>query len=605
MEAVKATSAASPPERPRPAVRGWMVYRWAISYLGSYKWQVALLLVCGLAASAIELSIPKFIQLFIDRVLPERDIPQFLQMLMLLLACIVVLLAVKAARTLLQRLVQEQAVRDLQFGMLRQLRRLGFSYYEKHPSGETLSLFHTEVEALQQIYKRYFPGLIQGGATLAIAVGFALHMHWQLTLMIVPFFLSYYLLGPYFERQAALIGREAQQLRSASNKKLYDSFSALLELRVFGAQDWDTRRLIGKFAEFHQVLLRQYLNAYLRGTVRRVTTYFGALFLFAYGAHLVRSGELSVGEFVAFASYYFVVMRDLTGLITLTTEQRLLLHQAEKLHHFMHTAPDVAEPEQPAALPAVRGDIQFRHVSFGYPSYPNVIRDFNLHIRPGEKVALVGTSGNGKSTLLKLLGRFYDPLQGDISLDGVSLRNLAFSQLRGAMGIVFQETYLYGTTIRENIRFGMPDADDDEVVAAARAAYAHDFIMQLPEGYDTMVGERGMKLSGGQKQRIAIARMFVKNPTVILLDEATSALDHVSELEVQSALDALLTGRTTIAVAHRLSTVRNYDRIVVVDGGQNAEEGTYAALMERRGLFYKLAQGEATAAHGADAEYGR
>jgi ATP-binding cassette, subfamily B, bacterial len=205
---------------------------------------------------------------------------------------------------------------------------------------------------------------------------------------------------------------------------------------------------------------------------------------------------------------------------------------------------------------------------------------------------LVGTSGNGKSTLLKLVGRFYDPQEGEITLDGISLRELSLKQIRESMGFVFQETYLFGTTIQENIRFGHPSATDEEVIAAAKAAYAHDFIQQFPQGYETFVGERGVKLSGGQQQRISIARMFIKNPRIVLLDEATSALDNVSEWEIQRALHKLFEGRTTITIAHRLSTVKDFDRIVVVDNGGIAEVGTYDELIEQRGALYRLVEGE-------------
>jgi ATP-binding cassette subfamily B protein/subfamily B ATP-binding cassette protein MsbA len=220
-----------------------------------------------------------------------------------------------------------------------------------------------------------------------------------------------------------------------------------------------------------------------------------------------------------------------------------------------------------------------------------VIQRFTLDIQPGEKIALVGSSGNGKSTILKLAARFYDPLEGEIRLDGVLLKMLALDQLRDAMGYVFQETYLFGTTVRENILFGQPDATDEQIIEAAKAAFAHDFILELPEGYETLVGERGVKLSGGQKQRISIARLFLKNPAIVLLDEATSALDNQSEREVQRALDQLLKGRTTITVAHRLSTIRKVDRIVVMDQGSISEVGSYDELMTKQGLFYQLSEG--------------
>jgi ATP-binding cassette subfamily B protein len=256
----------------------------------------------------------------------------------------------------------------------------------------------------------------------------------------------------------------------------------------------------------------------------------------------------------------------MTVVITNLTEQRLLMFQGEILYQFMHQLPDVQEVSQPVKA-QIQGRIEFNEVHFGYPSRADVIRGFTLDIQPGEKIALVGTSGNGKSTILKLAARFYDPLSGEIRLDGVPLKQLALGQIHDAMGYVFQETYLFGSTVRENIRFGQPEASDEQLYAAAEAAYAHEFILQLPEGYETIVGERGVKLSGGQKQRISLARLFLKNPAIVLLDEATSALDNQSERKVQLALDQMLKNRTTITVAHRLSTIRKADRIIVMDQG--------------------------------------
>src|SRR5690606_15208483 len=234
----------------------------------------------------------------------------------------------------------------------------------------------------------------------------------------------------------------------------------------------------------------------------------------------------------------------------------------------------------------------FDNVSFGYQDRPGVIRHFSLDIQPGEKVAFVGFSGGGKTTLMKLIGRFYDPDEGEIRLDGVPIRDLPLADLRNAIGYVFQETYLFGSSVKENIRFGKPNATDEEIIEAAKAAFAHDFIMALPDGYDTIVGERGIKLSGGQRQRIAIARMIIKQPAVVLLDEATSALDNVSEREVQRALDNVLAGRTVSAIDHRLSTVKHFDRIVFIKDGRIAEIGSYDELIARRGLLYELEQGE-------------
>ncbi len=296
-------------------------------------------------------------------------------------------------------------------------------------------------------------------------------------------------------------------------------------------------------------------------------------------------------------------MFKLSSLIGNLAQQGMMLEQAHPIRRLMLLKPLVEEPEHPIPTGAINGRITFKEVGFRYPNRPPVIRDFTLDIRPGERLALVGTSGNGKSTLLKLVDRFYDPQEGTIELDGVPITRLSFQDLRSSTGYVLQESYLFGFSVRENIRFGRPEASDEEIEQAAKAAMAHEFILQLPQGYDTLVGDRGMKLSGGQKQRIAIARMLISDPKIVLLDEATSALDNVSEAEVKTALDRLFEGRTMIAVAHRLSTIKDFDRIVVMDEGTIAEIGTYEQLIAREGIFYNLAQGQdQTAAITVDSE---
>jgi ATP-binding cassette subfamily B protein/subfamily B ATP-binding cassette protein MsbA len=329
--------------------------------------------------------------------------------------------------------------------------------------------------------------------------------------------------------------------------------------------------------------------------LRNLSISLGAIVLFVYGSYLARTGSLTVGEFVAFLFYYFMTIGMFSFIIMSVAAQKAILYQADNIRQFMLEVPQVSETANPIALPEIKGEIRFRHVSFGYPARPDVLRGLGLHIRPGERVVLAGASGSGKSTILKLIGRFCDPADGEITLDGIPLHQLSLTQLREAIGFVFQETYLFHTTIRENIRFGRLDATDEEIEQAAAAAHAHDFIMQLPDGYDTVVGDRGSKLSGGQKQRIAIARMMIKNPNILLLDEAASALDHVSENEVEQALESLFQGRTIVAVAHRLSTIRRYDRIIVIADGKAAESGTYDELMARKGHFYQLAAGEGSA----------
>lgn len=567
------------------------IYRWILSYLKPYWKQMMLFIGCGLVITSVELSITKYVQYFVDNIVPNKMISTFIWSLVFLGLLVVLMLFAQAWSNILSRKIVEFASKDLMMGMFRQLRKLGFAFFEQQPVGETLGLFHTELAAAQRIYRKYTPDLIRYSISLVIMLAFVISLSWRLSLWILPFFLLYYLFGPYFEKKASIWSKAANKERQLANKQTYDTIAALHEVRAFGASKWSVNRLIGQYFILHTTQLKRNFYAYSRGTVRRITIGLGAVAIFANGIWLVKHNLLTVGEFVAYSILYFQVISVLTVVVTLTTEQRLILQQLETVYRYIHKQPSVQETEQPHNHSQLKGEFEFIDVSFGYPGKSNVIQHFSLKNRPGEKVAFVGASGGGKSTLLKLICRFYDPNQGEIVLDGIPLQKYSFEQLRSGIGYVFQETYLFGGTVRENILFGNPDASEDEIITAARAAYAHDFILQLPKGYDTVVGERGIMLSGGQKQRIAIARMFIKNPAIVLLDESTSALDNISESEVQKALDSLLAGRTTIAIAHRLSTIRDFDRIVVIHEGCNAEQGSYEELLSKRQLFYRLVQG--------------
>jgi len=573
-----------------PSKNGWhycKVYVWLLAYLKPYGWHMALFIVCGLMISLSQMSVFRVIQHIIDEVVMAGNTGEFKFIVLGLTLILAIMFGAMAANNLLSRLIREKASRDLQFDCIRQLRRLSFSYYESHAVGETLSLLNSDVQAVQGIYQRHFPNLINNGLLLLVALGFVLHMNAPLTLATLPCFFLYYMVGPYLTKKTSYWGKVARDRRTDWNRKIYESISGITEMRAYRSESWDLMRFGQKHDSYNESQRKQFIFRGLRALARQLSSFAGMLVMFVFGAYLNRIGSLSVGEFVAFTMYYQMLNRQSTQLVSIFMDQSLLLHQGEKLKQFMELHPEVKEAERPSALPRISGNLRFDGVRFGYGAR-DVLRDFSLEIRAGERVALVGTSGNGKSTILKLIARFYDPAEGEIQLDGVPLKDLPLSQLRDAIGIVFQETYLFGATVRDNIRFGNPEATDEQIVEAAKAACAHEFIMALPSGYDTQVGERGVKLSGGQRQRIAIARMFIKDPRIVLLDEATSALDNVSERDVLKALERLMQGRTTVTVAHRLSTVRNYDRIVVVRDGRVAEEGAYRELMERGGWLYEL-----------------
>ncbi len=572
----------------------WTVYLWCLSYLKPHL-RLLLLLLCTMSVlSAAELLVPKFVQLFIDDVLPNADRSLFYRLLLGLFVVLAIVVVVGMAQNLIRRHLQEKTSRDVQYAMVRHLRRLGFAYYEQHPVGQTLSFLNTEVASLQNLYRNQFPWFVQGLIFSLFSVAIMIATSPRLSLIVLPCFLLYYIFGPMLERKASISGKRMAERRVEENRKAYESVSAISELRAFSAERWDLGRYLHRLNAFNASMIRTYWYAYLRGTNRRITYNIGGVAIFIYGFHLLQTGGITVGNFVSFLLYYFTAMHRLTAVVTNVTEQKVLMYQAERLYRFAQLRPQVEEAERPTPLERVEGHLHFENVSFAYPGQRNVLQGLTLDVRAGERLAIVGASGNGKSTLLKLVGRFYDPTEGRITLDGVPLRELSFETLRGALGYVFQDTYIFGSTVKENIRFGRPDASNEEVEAAAKAAFAHEFIAALPDGYDTIVGERGVKLSGGQKQRIAIARMVVHDPAIVLLDEATSALDNVSEAEVQKMFGTFLIGRTVIAVAHRLTTVKDFDRIAVIEHGRVAEIGGYEELMRSRGALYRLASGAET-----------
>ncbi len=568
------------------------VYWWTVSFLRPYLLELILLIFCGLIITSSQLAIPKFIQYFIDQVQLEQETQTFIWLLIVIVILIVLIITLSAIRNITQRSLQEKTSRDMQFSIYSHLRKLGFAYFEKHPVGESLALMNTEVASLQNLYRNLLPWMINNFIFSIISITLMISISWKLSLILIPSLLLYYIFGPYLERKASKYGKIMADDRVRFNQKVYESIASINDIRANAAESWDLAGVQSRYQQFNKMMIKTYWFAFWRGTNRRMSYYIGGIAIIMVGSHLTLTGAMSTGAFVAFLLYYFQTMHILTSVVTSITEQRVLMEQAEKLYKFIKIPPEVQEDADTVTSNKVKGNNVFQNVSVHYPDGPDVLTNFSMSINDGQKVALVGASGNGKSTILKLVGRFYDPTQGSVFLDSQPIDKLSFKALRENLGIVFQETYLFGASVRENILFGRPDASEDEVVDAAKAAFAHDFILELPDGYDTLLGERGVKLSGGQKQRISIARMFIKNPPVILLDEATASLDTISEKEVQVALQRLMQGRTTITVAHRLSTIQDYDNIILIEDGRVLESGNYRELMEQKGAFYHLSIGQ-------------
>ena len=563
------------------------LYLRLLLYVKPYWPRFLLAVAAMLAVSGLTALLAYLVKPVLDDVFVAKN----LSMLYLLPPLVVLLYVVLGLLTFLNQYQMNyiglHAVSRIREELFDHLQHQPLAFFDQQATGVLMGRALYDVMILQESVARVVTSLLGDSFTLVALAVVIFSRQWQLALMALAFLPLVAYLTVVFGRRLQRLSAESQQSMSRLGALLYENFTGQRIIKAFVREDFELERFIRASQDFVRLRLKQLT---IRGLSSPVVQSLGALGLagiIIYGGYQVIRGETTPGTFFSFLGALLLLYVPIKGLSNAQNAIQEGLAAAKRVFYFLDLDNPIQESPQARPLPRLSRDIVYREVSFSYDTVP-VLADINLEIRKGELVALVGPSGAGKTTLLHLLPRFYDVTGGAILIDGQDIREVSLASLRAQIGLVTQQTILFHDTVRFNVRYGRLEAGEEEILAALHAAHAYDFVQALPQGLDTVIGDQGVRLSGGERQWMAIARAILKNPPILLLDEATSSLDSESEREVQQALDRLIQGRSTLVIAHRLSTVLNAHRLVVMEAGRIVAMGTHAELIRQGGLYRRL-----------------